>query len=131
MFDGVPYSGGRRLDSAGHGDSEGERVGQLRLQFRLPGVTATTIAAAGVGQDENLPWAGITSRALVLPPVGDGMGGERGSVMRNTDHEGSAILGDVVNTIRNGDADGIGPEVVIKNAAGAAFPTTAWIPEVA
>ena len=51
--------------------------------------------------------------------------------MRNTHDKCAAILGDVVNAIGNGDADGIGAEVVIENPSGAAFPTTAWIPEVA
>jgi hypothetical protein len=113
-----------------HGDGQGERVGQLGLQFGFPGVTAIPIAAAGVSQDENLAGAGIASRPLVVPPVGDGMSGECGSVVRNTHDQGATILGDVVNAIGNGDADGIGTEVVIKNAAGAAFPTTAWVPEV-
>ena len=40
------------------------------------------------------------------------------------------ILGDIVDAIRNGDADGIGAEVMIENAAGATFPTTAWVAEV-
>src|SRR5215471_21325191 len=67
---------------------------------------------------------------FVLPPVGDGMGGEGGSVVRNAHDKGAAILSNVIDAIGNGDADGIGTEVVIENAAGAAFPTTAWVSEV-
>ena len=52
MFDRVPFGGAGWVVS--HGDSQGERVGQLGLQFRLPSVTAIPIAAASVGEDENL-----------------------------------------------------------------------------
>lgn len=51
--------------------------------------------------------------------------------MRNTHDEGAAILRDVVDAVGNGDADGVGAEVVVKNATGSAFPTAAGIPEVA
>ena len=59
------------------------------------------------------------------------MSGKGGSVMGDADHQSTAIFHNIVNPIRNGDADGIGAEVVIENPSGAAFPTTAWIPEVA
>jgi len=47
------------------------------------------------------------------------------------DDEGAAIFGDVVDAVGDGDADGVGAEVVVKDAAGAAFPTATRIPEVA
>ena len=128
MFDRVPFGSAGRI--VGHGNGQGERVGQLGLKLRLPGVTAIAVAAAGVGQDENLARAGIATGTFLLPPMGDGMGGESGSVVGNTHDEGTAILGDVVDAIWNGDADGVRAEVVIKDTAGAAFPTAACIPEV-
>ena len=129
MFDRVPFGSSGWI--VGDGNSQGKRVGQLGLKLRLPGVAAITIAAAGVGQNENLTRAGVPSRTFLLPPVGNGMGGESGRIMRNTHDEGTSILREVVDAIGNGDADGIGAEVVVKDAPRAAFPTAACIPEVA
>src|ERR1035441_7199995 len=58
------------------------------------------------------------------------MSGESGGVVRNADHQGAAIFMDIVNSIWNGDADGIGAEVVVEDAARSAFPTTARVLEV-
>lgn len=129
MFDGVPLGSAGRI--VGDGDGQGERVGQLGLQLSFPGVTTIAVAAASVGQDEDLARGGMALGTFLPPPMGDGMGGESGSVVRNTNDEGAAILGDVVDAIGDGDADGVGTEVVVKNATGAAFPTEASIFEVA
>jgi hypothetical protein len=51
--------------------------------------------------------------------------------VRNTHYEGAAIVDDVVDAVWNGDANGVGAEVVVKDAAGTALPTAACIPEVA
>jgi hypothetical protein len=50
--------------------------------------------------------------------------------VRNTHDEGAAIFSDVVDAIGNGDADGVGAEIVVKNAAWTAFPAAACIPEI-
>ena len=52
MLDGVPFRSAARV--VGDGNGKGKRVGQLGLQFGLPGVAATAVAAAAVGQDEKL-----------------------------------------------------------------------------
>jgi hypothetical protein len=59
------------------------------------------------------------------------MRGESGGVVGNTHDKGAAILGDVVDVIWNGDADGVSSKVVVEDTAGAAFPTAAWIAEIA
>jgi len=51
--------------------------------------------------------------------------------MGNANDEGTAILDNIVNPIRNGDPDGIGAEVVIIDATRGRFPTTARIFEIA
>ena len=51
--------------------------------------------------------------------------------MGNADHQSAAIFHNIVNPIRNGDADGIGAEVVIIDATRGRFPTTARIFEIA
>ncbi len=129
MFDGVPFGSSGRI--VGHGDRQVEAVGQLGLKLGFPGVTAIAVAAAGIGQNEELARAGITVGAFLLPPVSDGMSGKGGRVVGNAHDEGPAIFGDVENSIGNGDADGVGAKVVIEDAARAAFPTAAWITEIA
>jgi hypothetical protein len=63
--------------------------------------------------------------------MSDGMSGKGGSVMGNANDEGTAIFDNVVNSIRNGDPNGIGAEVVIIDATRGRFPTTARIFEIA
>jgi len=57
MFDGIPFGSAGRIVSHGHGQIEG--VGQLRLEFGLPGMAPTTIAATGVGENEELAGANL------------------------------------------------------------------------
>ena len=129
MFDGVPFGGSGGI--VGHGDRQIERVGQLGLKLGFPGVAAIAVTATGVGQNEKLARAGIAAGAFLLPPMGDGMSGKGGRVVGDTHDEGTAIFGDVVNAIGNGDADGVGAKVVVENAARAAFPTAAGIAKIA
>ena len=51
MLDGLPFGGTRRVMSR-HG--EGKGIGQLGLDFRFPGMTSATIAAAGIGENQQL-----------------------------------------------------------------------------
>ena len=102
MFDWVPFGSAGRI--MGHGDCQGERVGQLKLEFRLPGVTAIAVATTRVSQDENLARTGVTGGTFLVPAVGDGMGSKGGSIVRNANDEGTAIVSDVVNAIGNSDA---------------------------
>ena|ERR1700720_5046948 len=57
MFDRVPFRSTGRVMSHGHGQIEG--VGELRLEFGFPGVAPTTIAATGVGENEELASATV------------------------------------------------------------------------
>ena len=78
-----------------------------------------------------MPRAGITLGTFLAPPVSDGMSGEGGSIVRNADHNSAAIFVDVINAIGNSDADGIGSEIMIIDAARLAFPAAAGISEIA
>ena len=51
--------------------------------------------------------------------------------MGNADDKSATVFGEVINPIGNRDTDGVGAEVVIENTARTAFPTLAWIFEVA
>jgi len=48
-------------------------------------------------------------------------------IVGNPDHERPAIFPDIVNSVRNGDPDRIGAEVMIIDATGNQFPTPAGI----
>ena len=57
MFDGIPFGSASWIVGYRHGEIEG--VGELRLEFGLPGMAPTTIAATGVGEDEELASATV------------------------------------------------------------------------
>ena len=52
MLDGIPFGSAGGI--VGHGYGQGKRVGELGLELSFPSVTAATVAAAGIGQDEQL-----------------------------------------------------------------------------
>ena len=129
MFDGIPFGSAGGVVSNGYGESQ--TVAELGLQFGFPGAGAATVAAAGIGKDEQLPAASVTISAVTLPPVGDGVGGEGCRIMRDA-YEDRASVGDqVVDTVWDRDADGIGTEIVIIDAHGRAVPLDAIVLEVA
>ena len=69
--------------------------------------------------------------AVALPPASDGVGGEGGGVMRDADEDGASVGEQVIDTVRDRDADGIGTEIVIIDAHGRAIPLGAIVLEVA
>ena len=115
--------------SDGNGQSKG--VGQLRLEFRLPCLAAITVAAAGIGHDEDLPRAGISKGTFPLPLVGDGVRGKSRRIARNAHHESSAISGDVINSAGDRATGRASTEIVIKDASRLRIPALAGIPEIA
>ena len=118
MLDWVPFRSACRI--VGNGHSQGKRVCQLGLDLGFPGMTAATVAPAGISQNEQLAGTGIASGTFLVPPMSDGMSGKGGSVMGNANDEGTPII-----PIRNGDPNGIGAEVVIIDATRGRIPTTA------
>ena len=52
MLNGIPLGSADGIVGNGHGQGKG--VSQLGLEFGFPGVTAAAVAAAGVGQNEQL-----------------------------------------------------------------------------
>ena len=128
MLDGIPLGSTGGIVS--NGDGQGKGVGQLGLELGFPSVTAATVAATGIGQNEQLAGTAIAGGTFLAPPMSDGMSGEGGGVVGNADHQSTAIFRDIVNPVRNGDPDGIGAEVVIVNTTRGRFPTTARIFEI-
>jgi len=97
------------------------------LQFRFPGVGTTTVATAGIGQNEQLAAAIVAIAAVAFPPTGDRMGGASRRVMRGTYEDGTPVGEQVVDAIRDRDADGIGTEIMIVDAHGGAIPLNAIV----
>src|ERR1700683_3790030 len=79
-------------------------------------MTAATVASAGVSKNEQLAGTTIAGRTFRMPPMGDGMSGKGGGIVGNADHQSSAIFQNIINSIGDGDPDGIGAEVVIIDA---------------
>ena len=52
MLDGIPFGSAGGI--VGNGHSQGKGVSQLELELSFPGITAATVAAAGIGQNEQL-----------------------------------------------------------------------------
>ena len=74
MLDRIPFGSTGGVVSNGYG--EPKAVAELGLQFGFPGTRTAAVAAAGIGQDEQLPAAAVAVRAVALPPAGDGVGGK-------------------------------------------------------
>ena len=129
MLDGIPFGSAGGIMSNGYGKSEA--VAELALQFGFPGAGTAAVAAAGVSKDEQLPAAMIAINAVALPPTGDGVGGEGCRIMRDADEDRASVGEQIIDAIRDGDADGIGTEVVIIDAHGRATPLNAIVFEIA
>src|SRR5260370_36412428 len=121
MLDRIPFGSTGRI--VGHGYGQGKGVGQLGLELGFPGVTAATVAAAGIGQNEQLAGTTIAGGTFLVPPMSDGMSGKGGSVVGNADHQSTATFPHIVNPITNSDPHGIRPEVVIIDATWERVPT--------
>jgi hypothetical protein len=118
VLDGIPFGSAGRIVS--DGDREAEAIAQLTLEFDLPGPGSATIAAAGVGQEQKLGRAAVAAGSFAFSPSGDGVGGEGRRVVGDADADGAAVMGRVVNAVRDTYPAGIGKEVVIVDQNGRA-----------
>ena len=118
MLDRIPFRSTGGIVGNGHGQGKGVR--ELGLEFGFPSMTAATVAAAGVSKNEQLARTTIAGRTFLVPPMGDGMSGKGGGIVGNADHQSAAIFQNIINSIGDGDPDGIGAEVVIIDATGGA-----------
>jgi len=106
-------------------------IGQLRLELGFPSAATIAVTAAGIAQDEELTGAGIAEQSFLAPPMSDGMSREGGGVMGDADHDRPAIGEQIIDAVRDGDARGIGAEVVIVDQAGRQIPARPGIFEIA
>lgn len=106
-------------------------IGQLGLELGFPSAATITVTAAGIAQDKELPGAWIAKQSLLAPPMGDGVSGEGGCVMGDADHDRASIGEQIIDAVRDGDARGIGAEVVIVDQARRQVPAHPEIFEIA
>jgi len=71
MLDWFPFRSACRI--VGNGHSQGKRIRQLGLDLGFPGMTAATVAATGIGQNEQLAGTAIAGRTFLMPPMSNGM----------------------------------------------------------
>ena len=112
MLNRIPFGSASGIVSNGNVEIEG--VGELGLDFRFPGVATATIAATRIGENKKLTRAGVLARTFMLPPMGNGMGGESRSVVRDTDDNGTAVGQGLVDTVRNSDSDDTGADLLLE-----------------
>jgi hypothetical protein len=103
----------------------------LALKFGLPGACVAAVTAVGIGKNEQLLAAMVAIRAVAFPPTSDGVRGKGGGVMRDTHKNRTSVGEQVIDTVRNRDANGIGTEVAIVDAHGRAIPLDAIVFEIA
>jgi hypothetical protein len=75
-----------------------------------------------------MPWRRDPSR---FPPGGDGISGEGRCVVRDADADGAAVVGWVINVVRDAYAAGIRTEVVIVHQNGRAIRFGAGVFKIA
>ena len=129
VLDGIPFGSAGGVMS--NGDGEPKTVAEVALKFGFPGAGSATVAATSIGQDEPLPTAMVAIRAVALPPAGDGVRGESGGGVRDPHTDRASIGQPVLDAVRDRDADGIGPEIGIRDAHGRAIPFDAIVFESA
>ncbi len=129
MLDGVPFRSSRGVVGDGEGQAVG--IGQLGLELGFPRAATIAVTAAGIAEDEELPGAGIAERTLLAPPMCDGVSREGGGVMGDAEHDRATIGEQIIDAIRDGDASGIGAEIVVVDPAGRQIPARTGIFEMA
>jgi len=129
VLDRIPLGSARGVVS--DGDVETKAIGELRLEFCLPSPAAATVAATRVGKNEQLARMGILAKSFILPPMGDGVSGESGCVVRDANDDGTAVVDGLIDAIWDGDTQSVGEEIVIIDKAGLPVPTGPGVFKVA
>lgn len=97
----------------------------------LEGTDAGCVAAAGVGQHQQLGSVGVAFEAVVLPLSDQVVCGEVGGVVRGSHHHEAAVGAQVVDAVGDGDAVGLRAEVVVVDGVRRFRPAATRILEVA
>ena len=129
MLDGIPF--GSAGGEVAHGHLQIKAIGDLLLEGPFPGAHPRPVAAAAVGQNEQLGDVRIVPAPAMAPPPGDIACGKFGRVMRGADENRSSVGHHIINPIRNGHALSLRAEVMILDGGRFQAPHAAGILEVA
>ena len=120
MLDGIPFGGTGWV--VRNGDPQPQAIAQLPLKFLLPGAAPGPIAAAGIGQNEDVARLWIALVSFHLPPLAEAGGGEGGSFMGSSQEHTAAVGLGIVDAIGNANTLGGGSEVMIVDIGGGLLP---------
>src|SRR5262249_37540238 len=115
----IPFRGSGRIVS--HCNRQAEFIGEL-LQICFPRPAAAPAGAATVSFDQQVVLPGVSQTPDLTPPPTNYSDSEFRCVVRSADHDEALIAPDIVNPIRDRDADGITTEVVVQYIVRRASP---------
>ena len=113
----------------GHGDGELVDIAETVLEGVFPGADAVGVAAAAIGEKDQLGGIGIAGTAFAAPPGIEVVDGEEGGVGGDADRDEAAVGERVVDAVGDGEAGGLGAEVVVVDRDGSRFPGEAGVAE--
>ena len=129
MLDGIPFRASCGIVGEGH--FELVEIAEMVLEGVLPGAVAVAVAAAAIGEDDELGGVGIAGAAFGGPPGSEVVDGEEGGVAGDADTDEAAVRESVVDAVGDGQAAGKGAEVVIVDQDGRGLPGDACIAKAA
>jgi len=127
-FDGVVLGGPGGI--VGHGDGESQLVTEKPLELVLPGAPRGGVAAAGIGQDQQVLGVGVAPVSFPTPPAGDGSDGKGGGLVTDADEHRTAVSLEIINAVGEGDALGERAKVMVVDRGGDALPLPTGILKV-
>ena len=111
VLDGIPLGGAGGV--VADGGFQLEWIHHLPLEGVLPGAYSSPVAAAAVGQDQQLGGLRIILASAVAPPPSNVGGGKIWGVMGSA-HKDRALVGQQVkNSVKDGYSLGLGAKIMI------------------
>ena len=101
-FNRVVLGGAGRI--VGDGDSEPQPIAEALLKLVLPSAPRGGIAAAGVGQDQQVLGVWVAQASFLAPPATNGSDGEGGGFVTDADEHRTTIGLGIVNAEGERDA---------------------------
>ena len=99
------------------------------LEGVLPSAGTVGIAAAAIGEQDELGGIGIAGTAIAAPPGIEVVDGEEGGVGGDADRDEAAVGERVVDAVGGGESGGMRTEVVVVDGDGGRFPADAVVAE--
>ena len=127
MFDRIPLGASSRI--GGHGDGELVEIAEMVLEGVLPSAATVGIAAAAIGEQDELGGIGIAGTAIAAPPGIEVVDGEEGGVGGDADRDEAAVGERVVDAVGGGESGSMRTEVVGVDGDGGRFPADAVVAE--